>query len=89
MVDIPQGWEARGKPPTLFRRFTFERYAKTRDFLDALAALSEELGQHPHNINFATTHVNVTLESGEAGELSAADFMFASRINMLVASEDA
>ena len=53
MTDIPEGWEARGKPPALFRRFSFERYSETRDFLDAMAALSEEAGLHPQNINFA------------------------------------
>jgi 4a-hydroxytetrahydrobiopterin dehydratase len=36
-----------------------------RDFLDALAALSEETGVHPQNINFGTTYVNVTLEGAE------------------------
>ena len=66
MADLPEGWEARGKPLALFRRFEFERYGATRDFLDALAALSEQTGIHPQNINFGTTYVNVTLE-GAAG----------------------
>ena len=41
MGDLPEGWETRGKPPTLFRRFTFGNYTDTRTFLDALAELSE------------------------------------------------
>ena len=36
MADTLHGWERRDKPPTLFRRFAFERYAQTRAFLDAL-----------------------------------------------------
>jgi len=83
MADIPEGWEARGKPPTLFRRFSFERYSETRDFLDAIAALSEEAGLHPQNINFASTYVNITLESGESGELGEAELDLAKRINTL------
>lgn len=83
MADVPEGWEARGKPPTLFRRFSFERYSETREFLDAVAALSEEAGLHPHNINFASTYVNITLESGEAGELGVAELGLAQRINTL------
>lgn len=83
MADGPEGWEARGKPPTLFRRFSFERYSETRDFLDAVAALSEEAGLHPHNINFASTYVNITLESGENGELGDAELGLAKRINTL------
>lgn len=83
MAEIPEGWEARGKPPTLFRRFGFERYSATRTFLDGLAVLSEEAGLHPQNINFASTYVNITLESGENGELGEAELGLASRINAL------
>lgn len=83
MVDIPEGWEARGKPPTLFRRFSFERYSETRGFLDAVAALSEEAGLHPQNINFASTYVNITLESGESGNLGEAELSLADHINAL------
>ncbi len=82
-TDIPAGWESRGKPPTLFKRFTFERYGQTRDFLDALAALSEELGVHPQNINFAATYANVTLEGRDGGELADSDFAMAARIDAL------
>jgi len=85
MADIPDGWEARGKPPTLFRRYGFERYSETRAFLDAVAALSEEAGLHPQNINFASTYVNITLESDESGELGKAELDLADRINALYA----
>ncbi len=81
MAEIPEGWEARGK--TMFRRFVFERYGATRTFLDALAALSEEAGLHPQNINFASTYVNITLEDDESGELGSAELDLASRINAL------
>jgi len=85
MADLVEGWEARGKPPTLFRRFTFERYSETRAFLDGLAALSEEAGLHPHNINFASTYVNITLESAESGDLGDVELDLARRINVLYA----
>ncbi|MFN3544180.1 MAG: 4a-hydroxytetrahydrobiopterin dehydratase [Thiobacillus sp.] len=83
MAEAPEGWEARGKPPTLFRRFSFERYSDTRAFLDALAALSEETGVHPQNINFGSTYVNLTLEALEGSELGEADYVFAARISAL------
>lgn len=83
MADVPEGWEARGKPPTLLRRFSFERYSETRAFLDALAALSEETGVHPQNINFAATYVNLTLEAADGGDLSDADYAIAARISAL------
>ncbi len=79
----PAGWEARGRPPTLFRRFEFASYAHTRAFLDALAALSQETGMHPQNINFGTTYVNITLEPVEGGGLGEVEYAFAARISAL------
>ena len=83
MGDLPQGWETRGKPPILFRRFEFERYGETRAFLDELAALAEETGIHPQNINFGTTYVNITLEAADGVTLTEADHALAARINNL------
>lgn len=82
---VPEGWEARGRPPTLFRRFEFARYGDTRVFLDALAALAEETGLHPQNINFGATYVNITLEAGEGGVLGETEYAYAARISSLVA----
>lgn len=72
------GWEAREKPPMLFRRFEFDSYAATRAFLDALEALSKEQGYYP-DLSFATKHVNVTVQARDGKELSAVDFEFATR----------
>jgi pterin-4a-carbinolamine dehydratase len=83
MTDRPEGWETRGKPPTLFRRFEFARYSETRDFLDALAAVTEETGVHPQNINFGTTYVNITLEAADGEELGDREWSLAARINAL------
>ena len=83
MGDVPEGWETRGKPPTLFRAFTFGSYADTRTFLDALAELSEETGIHPQNINFGTTYVNITLEAEDRKELTETEHALATRINEL------
>lgn len=83
MADAPAGWETRGKPPTLFRRFAFPAYSGARAFLDGLAELSEETGIHPQNINFGTNYVNVTLEAADGAILSDADCEFARRIDAL------
>lgn len=81
MADVPEGWEMRGQPPVLFRRFQFARYGEIRDFLDAVAALSAETGTHPQNINFGTTYVNITLEPGYGAILGDDEYAFATRIN--------
>lgn len=83
MADAPTGWETRGKPPILFRRFEFARYGETRAFLDAVAALSEETGMHPQNINFGSTYVNITLEAADGAALGEAEHSLAARISDL------
>lgn len=82
-ASLPEGWEERGRPPTLFRRFEFGRYGETRDFLDALARLSEEMGMHPQNINFGSTYVNITLEAADGGAPGELERLFAARVNAL------
>lgn len=72
MSDSTEHWESRGGLQTLFRRFSFERYAQTRDFMDALSALALAEGVHPQNINFSSTYVNVTLDPTDAGQANHA-----------------
>jgi 4a-hydroxytetrahydrobiopterin dehydratase len=80
-LTLPDGWESRGAQRTMFRRFSFDAYAQTRDFVDALSALTQAEGVHPQNINFARTYVNVTLDPDAAGEPNRA---LAARINALL-----
>lgn len=80
MADTPEGWESRGTQATLFRRFAFERYGQTRDFIDAVSALTQAGGVHPQNLNFGSTYANVTLDANAAGQVDAE---LAERINAL------
>lgn len=68
MSDSSDKWESRGGLQTLFRRFSFDRYAQTRQFMDELSALVLADGVHPQNINFSSTYVNVTLDPTDAGQ---------------------
>ena len=86
MAEPVNGWEARGKPPTLFKRFEFARYAETRAFLDALAELAEQVGTHPQNINFGSTYANITLEAGNGESLTETEYALARRIDGLIVS---
>ncbi len=67
MSDAMDKWETRGAVKTLFRRFAFDRYAQTRNFMEALSALFQDDGVHPQNINFGPNYVNVTLDPTDAG----------------------
>ncbi len=80
-TDAPcaPGWEARERPPLLFRRFEFENYAATRVFLDALETLSKEHGYFP-DLSFAAKYVNVTVQARDGKALAPADYEFAARV---------
>ncbi len=77
------GWIHNGHPANLYRRFSFNDYAGTRDFLDRLAALSEETGCYP-DISFGKTYANVTIHAGDGKTVTADDFDFARRVNTLL-----
>ncbi len=78
-------WKQKTRPVCLEKRFEFENYSATRDFLDRLGAMSEELERFP-DISFGKTYVNITLrpDSDEEGaQISEADHDFAKRIDRL------
>lgn len=72
---IPEGWKQVERPRSLFRRFEFDSYAKTRAFLDRLAAISEETDIFP-DLGFGTTFANVTMyvKDGESATVAEVDF---------------
>ncbi len=60
-VSVPKGWTEQKRPLAWTKRFDFADYAQTRAFLDCLATVSEGSGYYP-NLNFARTHVVVTIQ---------------------------
>jgi 4a-hydroxytetrahydrobiopterin dehydratase len=80
---VPEGWDpGRGKTAQLSKRFSFDRYGQTRDFLDRVAELSEGEDYHP-NISFGTTYVNITIDARNGERIEAADVAFALEIDRL------
>ena len=79
-------WHERKRPVCLEKRFEFENYSLTRDFLDKLGDHSEAIQRFP-DISFGKTYVNITLrpESDEADAvLTDADRSFAVEIDALI-----
>ena len=78
-------WHARQRPVCLERRFEFETYSATRDFIDRLGQHSEATQRFP-DISFGKTYVNITLRpESEADDaaLTDADRSFAAEIDAL------
>ncbi|NBC46974.1 MAG: pterin-4-alpha-carbinolamine dehydratase [Gammaproteobacteria bacterium] len=78
-------WRERARPLRLERRVEFDEYDALREFLDQVAALSEETGLYP-NLSFGRTYVNLTLFADEDGEtLGREREDFAQRVDDLLA----
>lgn len=78
-------WHERKRPVCLERRYEFESYSTTRDFLDRLGDLSEAKQRFP-DISFGRTYVNITIRpdtDDQDSELSEEDRCFASEIDAL------
>ncbi|MGC6482875.1 MAG: 4a-hydroxytetrahydrobiopterin dehydratase [Synechococcus sp.] len=80
------GWEERKRPMRLERRFEFETYGATRDFLDRLGSFSEAQQRFP-DISFGRTYVNITLrplDESDAALLQDDDHAFAAGVDGLL-----
>lgn len=83
---MKHGWEERKRPIRLERRFEFETYSATRDFLDRLGTFSEETQRFP-DISFGRTYVNITLrplDESEGALLDDEDHAFAAGVDRLL-----
>ena len=79
-------WNERRRPVCLEKRFEFDSYSSTRDFLDRLGDFSERRERYP-DISFGKTYVNITLrpeEDAEEAILTDTDHAFAAAIDGLV-----
>ena len=78
-------WDERKRPVRLERRFEFESYSETRDFLDRLGTLSDTRKIYP-DISFGKDYVNITIrpESQENDSiLTDLEYQYASEIDGL------
>ena len=81
-----EGWRQKNRPECLEKRYEFESYEKTRDFLDALGDFSEKVSRFP-DISFGKTYANITIrpsEDNEKEEISKLDYDFATQIDLLI-----
>jgi pterin-4a-carbinolamine dehydratase len=88
LLEAADGWQKVAHPPSLFRRYEFPSYSRTREFLDRLASLSKESSLYP-DLGFGRTHVNVTIHATGGGLPTEAEIDFARRAASLVSADAA
>ena len=83
-------WNKKIRPLCLEKRFEFESYQDTRDFLDRLGTYSEKVNRFP-DISFGKTYVNITLrpiDDSEDAEITESDENFARDVDLLISNLD-
>jgi len=81
-----EGWRQKNRPECLEKRFEFESYEKTRDFLDALGDFCEKVNSFP-DISFGKTYANITIrpsDNNEEEKISRFEHEFANKIDLLI-----
>ncbi len=77
-------WKERSRPSRLEKRFVFDNYDQTRDFLEKLGELSEKRNIFP-DISFGKTYANLTLQVDEDDSIeNDTNKVFACEIDKLV-----
>ena len=82
-IHLLNKWEERKRPIRLEKRFEFDDYHATRNFLDRLGELSEAKKIFP-DISFGKTYVNITLRpqsEDDDPEFTDVEHKFANEIN--------
>ena len=75
-------WQERKRPLRLEKRFEFETYSSTRDFLDSIGGHTEKIQKFP-DISFGKTYVNITIRPEKEDDLalSSDDYKLAQDID--------
>jgi len=79
-------WKLKSRPVCLEKRFEFQNYQETRDFLDHLGALSERIKRYP-DISFGKTYVNITLrpeDDSKDAQIASSEHDFANEIDKFI-----
>ncbi|PDQ17534.1 4a-hydroxytetrahydrobiopterin dehydratase [Mesorhizobium sanjuanii] len=74
------GWSLAGDGRSISRKFTFRNFSEAFAFMTRVALAAEKMDHHPDWSNVYKT-VNVTLNTHDAGGLTALDFELAKKMN--------
>lgn len=77
------GWMLADDGGAIHKRFTFRNFGEAFAFMTRVAMAAEKLDHHPDWSNVYKT-VDVTLNTHDAGGLTALDFELARRMNRIV-----
>lgn len=82
LVQVP-GWELNDTSERLYRKFKFDDFVASLEFVNKVGALAEEEGHHP-DISFGWGYADIVLFTHKIQGLHENDFIMAAKISGLV-----
>jgi len=82
-MDQVPGWELSDSSDRIRKKFTFEDFVASLDFVNKVGAIAEEEGHHP-DISFGWGYADITVFTHKIQGLHENDFILAAKINALV-----
>lgn len=79
-METPEGWEI--VDGRLMSEYKFENFAQAKQFIDAVAILSEKENHHPE-LHFGWGYVVIELFTHDVGAVTEADIALAQKISLL------
>ena len=83
LLKKTQGWEFSNKGIKIFRKFIFDDFISSLDFVNKLGALAEAEGHHP-DISFGGGYAEICFFTHAIGGLHENDFIMAAKTNDLI-----
>ncbi|MBO39821.1 MAG: pterin-4-alpha-carbinolamine dehydratase [Rhodospirillaceae bacterium] len=77
------GWELRDEGIKIFRKFIFDDFISSLDFVNKLGTLAEAEGHHP-DISFGWGYAEIYFFTHAIGGLHENDFIMAAKTNELI-----
>ena len=83
LLEKTEGWEINNKGIKIFRKFIFDDFISSLDFVNRLGALAEAEGHHP-DISFGWGYAEICFFTHAIGGLHENDFIMAAKTNDLI-----
>lgn len=86
LADVP-GWALTDDGTRICRRFKFDNFTESLDFVRWVGRTAEDAGHHP-DIKFGWGYAEVVLFTHKIGGLHENDFIVAARVNRLFEEDE-
>ncbi len=84
-MNLPDGWKKGDDGKSISRKWKFDNFVQSLEFINALGALAENENHHP-DIEFGWGYAHITFTTHDSDSLSDKDIAMATKTNALNAA---